>query len=144
MSESPGLAAKEIIFMSDYMKQTSLRKKKTNIYISLNTLKAKTVWTLKDKIFICIWLCCICSKKAGLFSLLFFFCFLGPHPRHMEAPILGVESELQLPACSIATATLDPCHVWDLHHSSRQHQILNPLLKARDQTRKLMDPSRVP
>ena len=26
------------------------------------------------------------------------FVFLGPHPRHMEVPRLGVESELQLPA----------------------------------------------
>ena len=26
--------------------------------------------------------------------LLFFFCFLGPHPLHMEVPKLGVESEL--------------------------------------------------
>ena len=24
----------------------------------------------------------------------FFFCFLGPHPRHMEIPRLGVELEL--------------------------------------------------
>ena len=31
-----------------------------------------------------------------LFSyfILFYFCFLGPHPRHMEVPRLGVESEL--------------------------------------------------
>ena len=28
----------------------------------------------------------------------------------------------------------------DLHHSSRQPRILNPLSKARDQTRILMDP----
>ena len=32
-------------------------------------------------------------------------------------------------------------HVCDLHHSSRQRQILNPLSKARDQTRNLMVPS---
>ena len=29
---------------------------------------------------------------------LFFFVVLGPHPRHMEVPRLGVESELPLPA----------------------------------------------
>ena len=39
-----------------------------------------------------------------------FFFFLGPHPRHMEGPILGVESELQLPACP----------------TPRQHRVLNP------------------
>ena len=28
---------------------------------------------------------------------LFHFCFLGPHPQHMEVPRLEVELELQLP-----------------------------------------------
>ena len=35
----------------------------------------------------------------------FFFAFLGLHLRHMKAPRLGVQSELQLPAYSTATAT---------------------------------------
>ena len=30
-----------------------------------------------------------------------------------------------------------------LHHSSRQHQIVNPLNKGRDRTRDLMVPSRI-
>ena len=60
------------------------------------------------------------------------FCFLGPHPRHMEAPRLGLESELQLLAYATATATWDPSHVCDLHHSSWQHQIPNLLREARD------------
>ena len=59
----------------------------------------------------------------------------------MEVPRLGVESELQPPACTTATATLDPSHVCDLHHSSWQHWILHPLIKARDQIRILMDAS---
>ena len=33
--------------------------------------------------------------------------------------------------------------VCDLHYSSQQHQILNPLSKVRDQTHILMDPSHV-
>ena len=41
------------------------------------------------------------------------------------------------------TAMPDPSHVCDLHHSPRQHQILNPLSEARDQTRNLMIPSRI-
>ena len=61
----------------------------------------------------------------------------------MEVPRLGVESELQLLACARAIATQDPSHVCDLHHSLRQHGILNPLRKARDGTQVLMDPSRV-
>ena len=36
------------------------------------------------------------------------FFFLGPHLRHTEVPRLGVGSELQLPAYTTATATLDP------------------------------------
>jgi len=52
----------------------------------------------------------------------------------MEVPKLGVESELQLLASATATATWDSSHVCDLHHSSRQLQILNPLSEARDGT----------
>ena len=62
----------------------------------------------------------------------------------MEAPRLGgVELELQLPAYTTATATPDLNHVCDLHHSSREHWILNPLNEARDRTHVLMDTSRI-
>jgi len=50
--------------------------------------------------------------------------------------------ELQLPAY-IATAVQDPSCVCDLHHSSQQHQILNPLNEARDRTCVLMDASQI-
>ena len=60
----------------------------------------------------------------------------------MVVPTLGVESELQLLAYIIAMATQDPSHICNLHHSSWQHGILNPLSEARDQTRNLMVPSR--
>ena len=67
--------------------------------------------------------------------LFFFFSgFLGPHPRPLEVPGLGVESELQLPAYTTATATPDPSCICDLHHGSRQRRILNPLSEARDRT----------
>ena len=49
----------------------------------------------------------------------------------MEVPRLGVESELQLPATAVATATPNLSHVCDLHHSSWQHWILNLLSEAR-------------
>ena len=61
-------------------------------------------------------------------------CFLGPHPQHMKVPRLGVKLELQLPAYTTAMAMPDPSNVCDLHHSSQQCQILNPLSKAMDQT----------
>ena len=35
----------------------------------------------------------------------------------------------------------DPNHICDLHHSSRQRPILNPVSEARDRTRNLMIPS---
>ena len=69
------------------------------------------------------------------------FCFLGPHPWHMEVSRLGVELELQLPTYTTATATWELSHICDLHHSSQQHRILNPPSKARDRTCDLMVPS---
>ena len=39
------------------------------------------------------------------------------HPRHMEVPRLGVQSELQLPAYTTATAKWDPSGVCDPHHA---------------------------
>ena len=57
----------------------------------------------------------------------------------MEVPRLGVESELQLPDYAIAKP--DPSRVCHPQHSSRQHQILNPLSKAMDWTLNLMVPS---
>ena len=62
----------------------------------------------------------------------------------MEVPSLGVESELQLLAYTTATAMWDPSHVWNLHHSSRQHQSPDPLSEARDRIGILMDTSWIP
>ena len=90
---------------------------------------------------------CSCYFAVNTFSThhrsvqLFFF--LGPHLQHMKVPRLGVESELQLPAYTTATAKQDPSLICDLHHSSWQHWILNLLSKTRDQACILMDTSRV-
>ena len=53
-------------------------------------------------------LCCL-GSKSYLFVprvsepfFFFSFVFLGPHPRHMETPRLGVKLELQLLACTTA------------------------------------------
>ena len=54
----------------------------------------------------------------------FVFCFLGPHLRHMEhmeRPGLGVQSELQLPASTTATATLDPSFLCDLYTTAHNN-----------------------
>ena len=52
----------------------------------------------------------------------------------MEVPRPGVGSELQLLAYATAIPTLDLSHICELHHSLWQHQILNQLSEARDQT----------
>ena len=100
---------------------------------------------------ICIILLFICLEEEPVFYhwtlgqaliifLFPFFCFLGLHPQHMKVLRLGVESELQLLAYTTDIAT-DLSRVCDLHHSSWQCRILNPLSRARDQTCILMDTS---
>ena len=89
----------------------------------------------------------VSDRKSGLllsfFLSFFFFFFYCRTQWHMEVPRLGAELEQQLPAYATATATPDLSHVYNPHHSSQQHQILDPLSEARDQTQNLMDPSRV-
>ena len=48
-----------------------------------------------------------------------------------------------MPAYTTATATLDPSHICDLHHSSQQCRILNLLSEARDRTCVLIDTSQI-
>ena len=69
----------------------------------------------------------ICECK-GIFLLFMVY------PWHMEVPRLGVKSELQLQlqAYTTATATWNPSLICNLHHSSREGCILNPLSEARD------------
>ena len=72
----------------------------------------------------------ILSTFLLLFVCLFYF--LGTYLGHMEILRLGVQSELQLPAASLChspTAIWDLSHFCDLHHSSWQCQITNPLSK---------------
>ena len=46
-------------------------------------------------------------------------------------------------AYTTATATQDPSRICDLHHSSQQWWILNPLREAGDRTCILMDTSQI-
>ena len=61
----------------------------------------------------------------------------------MEVPRLGVELELQLSAYTRAIAMWDPRFICDVHHTSQQRQILNPLSEAGDWTCVLMDDSQI-
>ena len=76
-----------------------------------------------------------------IYVFMYLFCFLGLHLWHMEVLRLGDKLELQLLA--YVTAIQDPSRFCDLHHSSWQCQILNPLSEARDWTGVLMDPSQI-
>ena len=78
---------------------------------------------------------------SSIFTSFVLFFFKQLHLRHMEVPGLGVESELQLPAYTTATAMPDPSRICHLHHSSWECQIFKPLSEARDRTRILMDNS---
>ena len=64
---------------------------------------------------------------------LYFFLFLSPYLQ----PYGGSQAKNQIKAAP-ATATWNPSQVFDLHHSSRQCQILNPLSGSRDRTCILM------
>ena len=78
------------------------------------------------------------------FYFLFYFVLfiiLGANLRYMEVPRLGVESKLQLLAYTTTTLTWDLSHIFNLHHSSQQRRILNPLNEARDGTHFLVDTS---
>ena len=75
--------------------------------------------------------------------LIFIFVFLGPHTWHMEVPRLGVELELYPLAYTTSTAMPDPSLVCNLHHSSQQRWILNPLSEARGWTCVLMDTNQI-
>ena len=101
-----------------------------NIYIYLQMIYSH--WKSKTH-----FLCPVTSSQT------FFFFSLGPYQWHMEVPRLGVQSELQLLAYATATGTRDPSHFCDLHRSSGQRWILNPLSKTRDGTHILMDLSQI-
>ena len=77
----------------------------------------------------------VCPGGKSSFNFIIIDLFIwGPYPRHMEVPRLGISSELQLPSYTTARALRDLSLVCDLHPSSWQHRILNPLSEARDRT----------
>ena len=85
------------------------------------------------------------QASLSFFSFLFFF-FFG---LLRAAPVAYRDSQArgQIGALAVGLHTViltpDLSHVCDLHHSSQQHRILNPLSEARDQTCVLMDASQI-
>ena len=82
---------------------------------------------------------CACGF-FGVFCFLFCFTFRAV-PTACERSQARGRIGAPAPAYTTATATQNPSHVYDLHHSSRQCRILKPLSKARDRTCILMDTS---
>ena len=64
-------------------------------------------------------------------------------PEEYGSSQAGLELELQLLAYTTVTAKWDPSRVCNLHDSSQQLWILNPLKEARDRTCNLTVPSRI-
>ena len=62
----------------------------------------------------------------------YFFCLFWATPVVCGSFQLGVELELQLLAYATATTRPDPSRLFDLHQSSQQCQILNPLSEVKD------------
>jgi len=81
-------------------------------------------------------------------SLMYFF-FLSFFAIFGAAPVAYAGSKARgrigaiAAAYATATAAWDPSCICDLHHSSRQHRILNPLSKVRDWTHNLMVSCRI-
>ena len=63
---------------------------------------------------------------------LWFHYFRATLPAHGGSQARGVQLELQQSAYTTATGTSDLSCIYDPHHSSRQHQMANPLSEARD------------
>ena len=82
--------------------------------------------------------------RSGFFF--FFFCIFA-FSRAAPVACGGSQARGQIgavaPAYARATATRDLSHICNLHHSSQQCWILNPLIEARDRTHNLMVPSRI-
>ena len=93
---------------------------------------------------------CFCSVTSYYLKdypctpvFIFIFCFLGLHLQHMKVPRVGVQSEIQQPAYTTATAMQDLSCLCYQHHNSWQCQILNPLSETRDRICNLMVPSQI-
>ena len=102
-----------------------LFKNRNKILITFN----KKMCTCLLKTYFKLTLICPINYQCKTFFYFFFFFILVLHLWHMEA------------SYTTATATQDLSCACDLHHSSGQCRIFNPLSKARNRTHNLMDTS---
>ena len=83
---------------------------------------------------------CFLRKEDAIFVYLFVsFLSFRATPAAYGSSQPRVKLELQLPAYTTATAKQDQSHIYNLHYSSQQCQILKPLSESRDQIRIFTD-----
>ena len=79
----------------------------------------------------------------SFFLFFFFFCLFKAASGAYGSSQARDERELQLLAYTIAPAMQDMSQIYNLHHNSLQHGILNPPIEARSQTCILMDTNQI-
>ena len=83
----------------------------------------------------------MCHFSLALFFFFFFCLFAFSRAAPMAYGGSQARGLIGAVATSLHQSHRNTGSVCNLHHSSQQRQILNPLSKARDQTRNLMVPS---
>ena len=83
------------------------------------------------------------TKGGFLLLLLLFFFFRDAPIAYGGSQATGQNIELYLLAYATTTETQNPSYTCNLHHSSQQYRIFNPLSRARDWTHVLMDTSQI-
>ena len=81
------------------------------------------------------------SQETPTFYCLCLFAFFRAAPATCGGSQARGQIRATATGLTTATAMLDPSHVCDLHHRSRQRLNLNPLSEARDRTCNLVVPS---
>ena len=84
---------------------------------------------------------CLENKVQIYLFIYFIYLFFCLFAFSRAAPTAYGDSQARDLIRARATAMWDPSRICNLHHSSWQRQILNPLSEARDRTRNLMVPS---
>ena len=88
--------------------------------------------------------CSIHRKQFHLLLVFFFFFFLRAVLEAYESSQARGRIGAVAAVYTTTTATQDLSPICDLHHSSQQRQIINPLIEARDRTQNLIIPSWIP
>ena len=83
------------------------------------------------------------SKRHLFLKPFFFLLFRAAPAAYGDSQVRGPNRATAAGPHTTAIAMQDPSHICDLHHSTWQRRVLNPLSEARDGTRNLMVPSQI-